>query len=375
MKHHHAFGCPVFALENDLTAGSPIPHWSPRARLGVNLGSSPSHARNVYLILNLHMGCVSPQYHCRFDDFFEMVRHGGPDVSVPSAWQQLSGLTVVSQTPSMEHHDKVPQPSQCMQFRNDPVTLSQESDDTISFGDIAGTPIFFDQPVQDFYDDQSVTTVNEGVTASQLPPSQPFHDSADLQDTSSSAGTSLRGRVRKMSRAMAESVSQQDFYGRDKMHYMASQAVCEHDYKHLHDSHLDLQDRMRHPIAFLAEMMGDIMYLHQALHQPDSREFMEAVIKELNGHIDNNHWKLIPRTEVPEGTEVVPSVWAMQRKQDLTMGKVTKHKARLNLHGGKQDLAQTTTKPTRLWLHGSRFNFSWFLVSYTIGPFAKLTSS
>jgi hypothetical protein len=26
MKHHHAFGCPVFALENDLAAGSPIPH-------------------------------------------------------------------------------------------------------------------------------------------------------------------------------------------------------------------------------------------------------------------------------------------------------------------------------------------------------------
>ncbi len=29
-----------------------------------------------------------------------------------------------------------------------------------------------------------------------------------------------------MSRAMAESLSQQDFYGTDKMHYMASQAIC-----------------------------------------------------------------------------------------------------------------------------------------------------
>jgi hypothetical protein len=135
----------------------------------------------------------------------------------------------MTQTPSMEHHDEVPQPSQRMQFRNDPVAHSQESDDTISFGDIAGTPIFFNQPMQDFNDNQSVTTVNEGVTASQLP-LQPSHNSADLQDTSSSAGTSLQGRVCKMSRAMAESVSQQDFYGRDKMHYMASQAMCEHDY-------------------------------------------------------------------------------------------------------------------------------------------------
>jgi hypothetical protein len=82
---------------------------------------------------------------------------------------------------------------------------------------------------------------------------------------------------------------------------------------------------MRHPTAFLAVMIGDVMYLHQALHQPDSKEFVEAVIKEVNGHVDNNHWKLIP------------SVWAMQRKRDLTTGKVTKHKARLNLHGGKQE--------------------------------------
>ncbi len=326
----------MFALENDLTAGSSIPHWSPHACLGVNLGSSPPHARNVYLVLNLHTGCVSPQDHCHFDDFFETVRHDGPDVSVPSAWQQLSGLTAMMQTPSMEHHDEVPQPSQHMQFGNNPVARSQESDNTISFGDIADTPIFFDQPVQDFYNDQSVTTVNEGVMASQLP-SQPSHDSADLQDTSSSAGISLQGRVRKMSRAMAESVSQQDFYGREKMHYMASQAMCEHDYKRLHNSYLDLQDRMHHPTAFLAEMMGDIMYLHQVLHQPDAREFVEAVIKEVNGHIDNDHWKLIPCTEAPEGTEVIPSVWAMQRKQDLTMGRVTKHKARLNLHGGKQE--------------------------------------
>ncbi len=76
-----------------------------------------------------------------------------------------------------------------MQVGNDPVVHSQESDDTISFGDITSTPIFFDQPVQDFYDDQSVTTVNEGVTASQLP-LQPSHNSADFQNTTSSARTS-----------------------------------------------------------------------------------------------------------------------------------------------------------------------------------------
>jgi hypothetical protein len=139
-----------------------------------------------------------------------------------------------------------------------------------------------------------------------------------------------------MSRAMAESVSQQDFYDRDKMHYMASHAMCEHDYNHLHNSHLNLQDHMRYPIAFLAEMMCNIMYLHQALRHPYAREFVEAVIKEVNNHINNDHWKLISHTEVPEGTEVVPSVWAMQCKEDLMTRRVTKHEARLNLHNRKQ---------------------------------------
>jgi hypothetical protein len=136
------------------------------------------------------------------------------------------------------------------------------------------------------------------------------------------------------------------------MHYMASQAVCEHDYDHLHDSHLNLQDHMCHPMAFLAEMMGDIMYLHQALHQPDARKFVEAVIKEVNGHINNNHWKLNPCTKVPEGTEVIPSVWAMQCKRDLTMGRVAKHKARINLHGGKHEFGTNyykTYAPVVTW--------------------------
>jgi hypothetical protein len=46
MKHMHTFGCPVFALQNALALGKQLPQWSPRARLGLNLGPSPMHARN-----------------------------------------------------------------------------------------------------------------------------------------------------------------------------------------------------------------------------------------------------------------------------------------------------------------------------------------
>jgi hypothetical protein len=93
MKHVHTFACPVFALQNALASGKLLPRWSPHARLGLNLGPSPNHARN----LNLMTGCVSPQYHCWFDDFFEMTRHGGPDVSDTICWQQLAGLSCAAQ--------------------------------------------------------------------------------------------------------------------------------------------------------------------------------------------------------------------------------------------------------------------------------------
>jgi hypothetical protein len=69
MTHMHTFGCPVFALQNALASGKQLPRWSLCARLGLNLGPSPMHARNVYLVLNLSTRCVSPQYHCHFNNF------------------------------------------------------------------------------------------------------------------------------------------------------------------------------------------------------------------------------------------------------------------------------------------------------------------
>jgi hypothetical protein len=96
MKHVHTFGCPVFAVKNALASGNQLPHWSPRACLGLNLGPSPMHARNVYFLLNLVTGCVSPQYHCCFDNFFKTMHHGAPDVSGTICWQQLANLDCAS---------------------------------------------------------------------------------------------------------------------------------------------------------------------------------------------------------------------------------------------------------------------------------------
>jgi hypothetical protein len=140
LRHVHTFGCPVFALQNVLASGSQLPRWSPLARLGLNLGPSPMHARNVYLILKLVSGCGSPQYHCHFDDFFETTRHGAPDVSGTICWQQLANLdcakTVLSKVLMPNQHSvmylETPSDEEPHTISNpvfDPNTFDTTSDD------------------------------------------------------------------------------------------------------------------------------------------------------------------------------------------------------------------------------------------------------
>ncbi len=95
-----------------------------------------------------------------------------------------------------------------------------------------------------------------------------------------------------MSQRMAESVAQ-------GLHHMAHQSTFEETNEDLfHDAHLELQERMQNPIAFHAEMMGDIMYLQQALRQHDAKEFVQAVVKEINGHVSRKEAKslMTPRS-------------------------------------------------------------------------------
>jgi hypothetical protein len=78
------------------------------------------------------------------------------------------------------------------------------------------------------------------------------------------------------------------------------------------------------------------MYLHEALRAPDRAEFIKAMQQKVKDHEEWGHWELIPKSEVPEGTVILPAVWSMKRKWRITTNEVYKWKARLNVHGGKQ---------------------------------------
>jgi hypothetical protein len=110
---------------------------------------------------------------------------------------------------------------------------------------------------------------------------------------------------------------------------------------------------MADPIAFLSHHSDpDTMYFHEAIRQPDREDFIKAIIKEINDHINRKHWILVLREKVPKGTKILDSVWAMKRKRDLVTREVYKHKARLNVHGGQQQFGVNyfeTYSPVVTW--------------------------
>jgi hypothetical protein len=320
------------------------------------------HATNVYLVLNLSTGCVSPQYRCHFDDFFETTRHSAPDICDTITWQMLAGFGRTSEILSQVSAPTLRSPNYGLSQSDSDVPLkdssvtSAETDvdwDTLSVSD------------GDSFKETGESEVTENKDAKQT-------EGDTTTTTPISAGTSLRGRTRTMSRRMADSVSQWDFYGTRNMHYMAQLSTIGETPEDLfHDAHLELQERMRNPIAFYAKMMSDIMYLQQALRQHDAKLFVDTVIKEINGHIDNKNWELVHQDTVPEDAQVVPSVWAMQRKRDLVTNEVKSHKARLNLHGGKQIYGMNyyeTYAPDVMWF---AIRHIIKVASYSIGPFVK----
>ena len=110
-----------------------------------------------------------------------------------------------------------------------------------------------------------------------------------------------------------------------------------------HDEAYEVEEEMDDPMAFAASNNPDIMYLDEAMAAPDSKQFREAMAKEVESHEDWQHWELVSKASLPPDTEILPAVWAFRRKRRITTQEVYKWKARLNLHGGKQ------TKGVNFW--------------------------
>jgi hypothetical protein len=90
-KHYHPFGCPVYVLAARQQADGKGEKWFERARVGINIGMSPVHSRNVVLVLSIKTGHASPQFHIKHDDLFETVK----SLNVNVMWHKRTGFASV----------------------------------------------------------------------------------------------------------------------------------------------------------------------------------------------------------------------------------------------------------------------------------------
>lgn len=108
-----------------------------------------------------------------------------------------------------------------------------------------------------------------------------------------------------------------------------------------------------HPFSFTAGLAeNEVFHLGQMLRQDDRGQFADAMDSEINGHVKNNHWEVVHKSEV-QGNQIIKSTWSFKRKR-TPAGKITKHKARICAHGGMQrwgELHCETHAPAVNWLN------------------------
>jgi hypothetical protein len=150
-------------------------------------------------VLNLSTGLVSPQCHCRFDDFFETTQYGAQDVATTAPWRTLAGFKRPDGSPAVNH-----------------VNVSSTTDCEQPIGTFD-----FSNASEEFVD------LSEPVAAPAPPPANRTSCSSPAQ--ASEGGTASEGA----SPMAGVSSYGHDFYGSSNMHYMAHLSVLSD--KELHD--------------------------------------------------------------------------------------------------------------------------------------------
>ncbi len=303
VKHCHTFGSPVYVLDAKLQTGKSISKWKHKARIGIYLGASPRHSRKVALVLSLTTGHVSPQFHVVFDDLFETMRPSAGNVEPTSLWQAKTGfVTGAKSTIGSRQETRAPSRNENPGPAESETGVIPPSEED---GQAIGEAGWEDIDRQDSEVGEASDEMDEEASVREETPGE-----AD-QATTTRSGRVSRAAVRFVTLYVAWEV--------------------------FHDNCYAIQDAMEDPIAFAASSNPDIMYFDQAMKEPDKEQFEQAMLDEVKSHTDLGHWEIVTKKSVPVTTKVLPSVWAMRRKRRISTGEAYKWKARLNLHGGKQE--------------------------------------
>ena len=76
------------------------------------------------------------------------------------------------------------------------------------------------------------------------------------------------------------------------------------------------------------------MYLHKAMRESDRAKVLKAMRREIDDEVGNGNDQSTPIVR-SKGSSILPTVWRMKRKCDITTRQVKKWKARLNINGSR----------------------------------------
>ena len=352
IKYWQPFGCPVFVLDGELQTTRRIKNkWEERSKIGVYLGRSPHHARSVALVLNLTTGHVSPQFHVMFDPSFQAIKPTYGGRSPPSQWQEKCGFTQKQDEPTPGRNG---QPSTATRsgdsqqeslpgrrLRNDqrPQQLLEQGRDILANPDHAEA-----QPMQGQADDDRVAVhPEEQASEDRRIGTQVYQELQPETTAVTRTGRAIKPPQRLLHAMMtllaypaATRLPEGDHDGTP--HSVSSNSRVDGEIFCMQALYPDSEVTSdEHPLlAYGATNDPDTLYWHEAMQAPDAEQFKRSMEKEFIDQLNNDNFTIIHTSEVPEGAQVLPSVWAMRRKRRSLDGEVYKWKSRLNMDGSKQ---------------------------------------
>lgn len=355
-KHFKPFGCPVYVLDEALQQGKFKGKWEERSRVGVYLGQSPIHNQTVALVLNLKTGHVSPQFHVTFDPSFHTIKQLG---ELKVTWLDATGF----RGPDPKRRDKKDRDPGKVGKRNkakkagirqgEPSAEQRKEERAKTIGNATTHAPTMGQavnnaPAKEASEQRRPKRRRQDVDTEKHPLGQDTEAGKDKRALSEGLQQGLRrssrtpkptSRLLEVMKTEILALTAEEIPG-EIFNYRVTcpEGAC-----------TDINPLQ----VFKASTDPDTMYMHEAMKESDHEEFKKAMVKEVNDQMDNGNFTVVHRSEVPEGSTILPSVWQMKRKRDIKTREVKKYKARLNIDGSKMKHGvhyEKTYAPVASWM-------------------------
>ena len=330
-KHYNTFGCPVYVLNSKLQEGKPFGKWKQRSRVGVYLGQSPHHNKNVALILDRTSGYVSPQFHVKFDNYFESIMDDTHD----SEWKVKAGfISQREREKILKNVDKIPTIIPGIERRYDkkaPEYEKHKNKDVISNSEGVDSKHISINKLNERKSlkrkhNEIVEDARKSKQDNKADKKVHFEDDAQPKSTD---GLRRSARLNPSLKEGYELVSlQAKLMRQDHKMDIPGELFCKQAFVVSEEEQYDM-------MALKATTDPDTMYMHEAMKEKDKAKFIEAMQKEVRDQYENGNFEIVHISKVPTNSLILPAVWQMKRKRDIKTRKIKKYKARLNINGSR----------------------------------------